>query len=65
MLASDLLMDVRASRAISDATFDAVGNGVRTVDLGGDASTTEFTDEVIRRVRQRVGVGRRGGGQGI
>lgn len=45
----------RASRAVSDATFGAVGDGVRTVDLGGEATTTEFTDEVIRRVRARVG----------
>ncbi|HET6947816.1 MAG TPA: isocitrate/isopropylmalate family dehydrogenase [bacterium] len=55
----------RASRAIYEATFHAVSRGVRTVDRGGDASTTEFTDEVIRLVRDRVGVGRRGGGQGI
>lgn len=53
----------RASRAIYDATFDAVSAGVRTVDLGGEASTTEFTDEVIRRVRERVGVRGRPGGQ--
>jgi isocitrate dehydrogenase (NAD+) len=39
-----------ASRAVYEAAADAVRAGVRTVDLGGEASTTEFTDEVIRRV---------------
>jgi len=47
----------RASQAIYEATFDAVRDGVRTVDLGGDAGTTEFTDEVIRRVRGRLSEG--------
>lgn len=44
-----------ASRAIQDATFDTVRAGVRTADLGGDALTSEFTDEVIAAVRDRVG----------
>jgi hypothetical protein len=29
---------------------------VRTADLGGQASTTEFTDEVIRRVQTKIDV---------
>jgi len=29
---------------------------VRTADLGGDALTTEFTDEVIRRVKSKLEV---------
>lgn len=51
------LPDPRApqvSRAIYDATFGTVQAGVRTPDLGGAATTTEFTDEVIRRVRQKL-----------
>ena len=44
----------RASRAIHDATLEAVRDGVRTVDLGGDAATTEFTEDVIRRVVARL-----------
>ena len=44
----------QASHAILDATFDAVAAGVRTVDLGGHDSTTDFTDAVIARVRQRL-----------
>ncbi|MDR7455647.1 MAG: isocitrate/isopropylmalate family dehydrogenase, partial [Armatimonadota bacterium] len=43
-----------ASRAVYDAVSEAVQAGVRTVDLGGEASTSEFTDEVIRRVRSRA-----------
>jgi isocitrate dehydrogenase (NAD+) len=45
----------RACQAIRGAVFGAVRDGVRTADLGGDASTTEFTDEVITRVRTTLG----------
>lgn len=45
-----------ASRAIYEATFEAVVNDVRTSDLHGGASTTEFTDDVIRRVQQKLEV---------
>lgn len=41
----------RASRAIYESVFEAVYDGMRTADLGGDATTSAFTDEVIRRVR--------------
>jgi len=43
-----------AARAIREASLEAVADGVRTVDLGGHASTGEFTDDVIRRVRQKL-----------
>ena len=42
-----------AGRAIREACLAAVADGVKTADLGGHATTTEFTDEVIRRVRGR------------
>ena len=45
-----------ASRAIYESALEAVSDGVRTADLGGHASTTEFTDEVIRRVRTKIDV---------
>jgi isocitrate/isopropylmalate dehydrogenase len=45
-----------AGRAIREASLEAVAAGVRTADLGGHASTTDFTDEVIRRVRQKLEV---------
>src|SRR5262249_28384534 len=46
----------RASRAIYEGTLEAVQSGVRTTDLGGSAGTTEFTDEVIRRVESKLEV---------
>ncbi len=45
-----------ASRAIYEATLETVSDGVRTPDLGGQASTTEFTNEVIRRVGTKLDV---------
>ncbi|MGZ4317742.1 MAG: isocitrate/isopropylmalate family dehydrogenase [Gaiellaceae bacterium] len=44
------------ARAIREACLEAVADGVRTADLGGDAGTSEFTDEVIRRTRQKLEV---------
>src|SRR5467141_2296319 len=43
----------QASRAIYESALEAVSDGIRTADLGGHASTTDFTDEVIRRVRTK------------
>lgn len=40
-----------AGLAIRRACLDAVEAGVRTVDLGGTSKTSEFTSEVITRVR--------------
>jgi hypothetical protein len=36
--------------------FEALGQGVATPDLGGQASMTGFTDEVIRRVTSKLDV---------
>lgn len=44
----------RVSRAIYEAALEAIADGVRTPDLGGEASTTAFTDDVIRRVRSKL-----------
>lgn len=46
----------RASRAIYESTLEAVHQGVKTADLGGHATTTEFTDDVIRRVNSKLEV---------
>ncbi len=46
----------RASRAVYEAAFEAIHDGVRTSDLGGGATTTEFTDTVIHRVQSKVEV---------
>jgi isocitrate/isopropylmalate dehydrogenase len=42
------------SRAIYEAVLEATAAGVRTPDLGGSVGTTEFTDEVIGRVRAKL-----------
>jgi isocitrate dehydrogenase (NAD+) len=47
---------MQAGRAIREACLEAVADGVRTADLGGHAGTSEFTDEVIRRVRTKLEV---------
>jgi isocitrate/isopropylmalate dehydrogenase len=45
-----------ASRAIYEATLEAVHEGIATSDLGGHASTTDFTDAVIERVKRKLDV---------
>src|SRR5213592_347410 len=42
------------ARAIREACLEAVADGMRTSDLGGNAGTSEFTDEVIRRARSKL-----------
>jgi isocitrate dehydrogenase (NAD+) len=44
------------ARAIREACLEAVADGVRTADLRGDAGTSEFTGEVIRRTRSKLEV---------
>ena len=46
----------KASRAIYEAVFEAVYDGKSTTDLGGSLTTTEFTEEVIRRVKSKLDV---------
>ena len=45
-----------AGRAIREACMEAVQTGTRTADLGGHATTTEFTDAVIERARAKIEV---------
>lgn len=45
-----------ASRAIYEAVLEAVNDGIRTPDLGGQSTTTDFTNEVIRRVTGKLEV---------
>jgi isocitrate/isopropylmalate dehydrogenase len=45
-----------ASRAVYEAVLEATATGVRTFDLGGSASTSEFTDEVISRVKTKIDI---------
>ena len=46
----------RASRAIYEGVLETLASGVKTPDLGGHASTTEFTAAVIDRVRTKLEV---------
>jgi isocitrate dehydrogenase (NAD+) len=46
----------QASRAIYESVLEATATGVRTVDLGGGATTSEFTTEVISRVRTKIDI---------
>ena len=45
-----------AGRAIRESCLEAVSQGIRTADLGGDAGTAAFTDEVIARTRTKLEV---------
>jgi 3-isopropylmalate dehydrogenase len=46
----------RASRAVYEAALEAIGSGCKTPDLGGNATTTEFTTEVVTRVGTKIEV---------
>jgi isocitrate/isopropylmalate dehydrogenase len=46
----------RASRAIYESVLEAVNEGTRTPDLGGQSTTTEYTNEIIRRVKSKIEV---------
>jgi isocitrate/isopropylmalate dehydrogenase len=43
-----------AGRAIRESALEAVARGTKTADLAGHASTTEYTDEVIRLTRAKL-----------
>ena len=45
-----------ASRAIYESVLEATATGVRTPDLGGHASTSEFASEVIARVGTKIDI---------
>ena len=49
--ASDL-----AARAIQESMMEAVHEGIRTPDIGGHTTTTQFTDEVIERTQRKLEV---------
>jgi isocitrate/isopropylmalate dehydrogenase len=45
-----------AGRALRESALEAIAAGVKTADLAGHASTSEFTDEVIARTRTKLEV---------
>ena len=55
-----LMLDFVGQRAAHDAIVRAIEqvlkDGPRTPDLGGHAATSEFTDEVISRVRTKIDI---------
>jgi len=46
----------RASRAIYESVLETTATGVKTIDLGGHATTTEFTDAVLEKIRTKVDI---------
>lgn len=46
----------QASRAIYESAFETIYQGLATPDLGGHASTTEVTEEIIQRVSGKLEV---------
>ena len=46
----------QVSRAIYEATFETILDGTRTADMGGSAGTTEFTNEIIRHIKNKLEV---------
>ncbi len=44
----------RASRAVYESVLETAATGTRTFDLGGSATTSEFTDAVVEKVRTKV-----------
>ena len=47
---------VNASRAIYEGALETLHAGIATADLGGQATSTEFTDAVIESVRRKLDV---------
>jgi isocitrate/isopropylmalate dehydrogenase len=45
-----------ASRAIYESVLEAIYDGVKTSDLGGHASTSDFTNEIIKRTCKKLEV---------
>ena len=46
----------RASRAIYESVLETIAGGLKTIDLGGHATTSEFTDAVVDKVRTKVDI---------
>jgi isocitrate/isopropylmalate dehydrogenase len=44
----------RASRAVYEGVLETVAGGVKTIDLGGHSTTSEFTDAVVEKVRTKI-----------
>jgi isocitrate dehydrogenase (NAD+) len=49
----------RASQAIFESVLETTAGGIKTIDLGGDATTSGFTSAVVEKVRAKVEVSSR------
>jgi len=45
---------VVAGRCIREAVEDTIRQGIRTQDMGGDASCSEFTDAIINKLKDSI-----------
>ena len=45
-----------ASRAVYEAVLEATATGIRTPDLGGSTTMTDFTTDVVSRVRTKIDI---------
>lgn len=46
--------EIKTASAIKNSCLDLLTEGVRPADLGGNCTTSEFADEVVRKARQRI-----------
>ncbi|MBJ7329407.1 MAG: isocitrate dehydrogenase [Solirubrobacteraceae bacterium] len=46
----------QGSRAVYESVLEATASGVRTFDLGGTASTSDFTSDVVQRIKTKLEV---------
>src|SRR6478735_5649472 len=46
----------RASRAVYESVLEATASGTKTLDLGGHSTTSEFTDDVVKRIATKIEV---------
>ena len=46
----------KASRAVYESVLETVAGGLKTIDLGGHSTTTEFTDAVVEKVRTKIDI---------
>jgi isocitrate dehydrogenase (NAD+) len=46
--------EVRTASAIKNTTLELLHEGICTPDVGGKLGTTEFTDEVAKRVEKKI-----------
>ncbi|WP_149453169.1 isocitrate/isopropylmalate family dehydrogenase [Pasteuria penetrans] len=46
---------MKAAQAIRESIWETLYSGIRTADLGGNATTSSFTDEVVQLTKKKLG----------